>query len=371
MIFIPIISLLIIAYTILVVILIYGWKRNKKFHFSGNKFTTHVSVLIAIRNEEENIENLLHDLTQQTFPENLTEIIIIDDHSTDKSREIVFSFTQAHQNIKLVTCQDEQKGKKHALKVGLQHANGELIVTSDGDCRMEKKWLETIVSYYEINKPKMIIGPVVFDGEKTVFQKMQSLEFISLIGATAGLAGFKKPIMCNGANLAYEREIISEQKDFFNEKLASGDDVFLLHYLKKSDRDKIHFIKSKLAIVSTKAPGSLKTFINQRLRWASKSRNYKDADSILVTVLIFFSNLIFPVLLVATFFDFFFLYLFAGVFVFKTIIDFVFLFQICSFFKKRKLLIWFFPVQFFYFSYITIIGFISLFIKPEWKGRSL
>ncbi|HBX52904.1 MAG: hypothetical protein A2275_10125 [Bacteroidetes bacterium RIFOXYA12_FULL_35_11] len=369
MFFIFLTILFLFGYILLVALLIYGWAKNKKFIPSNQIPTTRVSVLIAIRNEEKNIGNLLHDLTQQTFPKSLSEIIIVDDHSTDRSREIVFSFTQKYPNIKLFSCWETQNGKKQALKIGLQQANGVVIVTCDGDCRMGEKWLHSIVSYYEIHKPKMIINPVIFEDEKTFFQKIQSLEFMSLIGATAGLAGIKKPIMCNGANLAYEREIISEQNNFFNDKLASGDDVFLLHHIKKTDRKKIHFFKSKEAIVTTKAQATFNAFVNQRLRWASKSKNYTDADSLIVSTLIFFSNLIFPVLLAASLFDFFFLYLFAGAFLLKSFIDFIFLYQICGFFEKKKLLIWFFPVQFFYFSYIAIIGLLSLFIKPEWKGR--
>ena len=153
--------------------------------------------------------------------------------------------------------------------------------------KMKNKWLLTIVSFYETKKSKMIVGPVLINSGERIFAQMQSLEFLSLVGAGAGAIGIHKPIMCNGANLAYEREIFLENSDDLLTKFASGDDVLFMLKLKKRFRNDISFLKSMEATVFSKAQFSLYDFYQQRKRWISKSRAYNDLDVILTAILVF------------------------------------------------------------------------------------
>lgn len=363
-------TFLVIHYFILVILIIFGWKKIKPFSPDSKTPAVKISVLIPFRNEEENLSQLLQDLSLQNYPDELLQFVLIDDHSTDKSKEIVLEYMNRNPKIQLLSCSDEEHGKKAALRLGYKNVIGNLIVTTDADCRLNSNWLRTMALHYEEYNSQMIIGPVVFDEEKSVFQKMQSLEFLSLIGSTAGLSGINRPIMCNGANLAYKKEIINGNIDFLNPSLASGDDVFLLHHLKEHNKNNIHFLKSKDAVVVTNAQSSLRAFISQRLRWASKSKGYKDSDSLIIALLIFITNTTLAILLMLSIVDLHYLFLFAALFLVKSFIDFIFLNQICTFFEKRKLLKWFIPVQLIYIFYVPIIGFLSLFIRSGWKGRT-
>ena len=89
----------------------------------------------------------------------------------------------------------------------------------------------------------MIVGPVSFHQEKSFFQKIQSLEFLSLIAMTAGAIKTGHPIMCNGANLAYEKQAFFDVGGFGIDRFSSGDDVFLLH--RKHLNDLILIAKEK------------------------------------------------------------------------------------------------------------------------------
>ena len=108
---------------------------------------TKCSILIAARNEAGNIENILSDIIQQEYPRELFEIIVINDHSDDKTAEIV-SFFQQGNVITLVNMPEGLQGKKEALTEGIKLSKSELILTLDADCRITKKWLSTMVSFY-------------------------------------------------------------------------------------------------------------------------------------------------------------------------------------------------------------------------------
>src|SRR5205085_4199561 len=103
--------------------------------------------------------------------------------------------------------------KKAAIQTGILQSTGELLITTDGDCMMDKNWLATIVSCYELHHPKMIAAPVLLTATN-FFGRMQQLEFLSLIAITASAIKACKPLMCNGANLAYTKEIFFEANGF-------------------------------------------------------------------------------------------------------------------------------------------------------------
>src|SRR5690606_17909477 len=162
-------------------------------------------------------------------------------------------------------------GKKAAIRTGLDYAKGDLIVTTDADCQMGANWLAVIEEFYHSQKLKMVIGPVALHAGDALFSQMQSIEFASLIGS--GAASFKLgiPSMCNGANLAYSKEVFFEVNGFEDTMhLASGDDEFLMHKVVEKYPEKVSFLKNKEAVVKTNSMPDLNSFFNQRIRWASK-----------------------------------------------------------------------------------------------------
>jgi cellulose synthase/poly-beta-1,6-N-acetylglucosamine synthase-like glycosyltransferase len=202
----------------------------------------------------------------------------------------------------LITLEAGKHGKKHALEAGIEKARGKLIVTTDADCAHGPNWLRSIALFYTRKKPKLIIGPVKMKG-KGFFEQFQSLEFLSLVASGAGAAGLGRPIMCNGANLAYEKDAFNELDDAFQMNEYSGDDVFLLHRMKAKYKKDISFLKSEDAMVFTESPPTLKAFFKQRTRWASKSKSYKDADTIIISLLVLLINLSIILSFTAAFFE--------------------------------------------------------------------
>src|SRR5690606_3333641 len=144
--------------------------------------------------------------------------------------------------------------KKKAIAKAIESCRGELIVTTDADCRMGTQWLKTIVGYFEQQDLYMLSSPVVYSEEKSFFERLQTLEFLYLIGLGAAGIGNGKPTTCNGANLAYRKDVFLELGGFNGiDNLASGDDELLLHKVAEKYADRIGFCKSREAIVYTDA----------------------------------------------------------------------------------------------------------------------
>ncbi len=366
-----------LIYTVLILGYTWGWYRLKKFvPGRGEKLSTRASIIIPARNEEQNIQMLLDDLLKQQISKQRFEIIVADDQSTDLTAEIVESFIQKHPELRLqlmrITHPNQTTTyKKMAISKAISQSTGELIITTDADCRVEPGWLNAILHYYETYQPKMIIGPVAFHHEESIFEKMQSLEFLSLIAITGGAISIGKPVMCNGANLAYEKEAFYETGGFDHDSFASGDDVFLLLKMKKKfGSDSIHFLKNLEAVVHTRAQKTLWDFYHQRTRWASKNKGY-DLRILFVSFSVYMTNLLIIAAYIYNIFNPAFLPVTLWATAIKIAVDIPILVGITNFVKRNRILLYTIPLIVFYPLYIILIGALGVVATYQWKGRKV
>ena len=147
-IFLDIVLIISALYFIFITAFTLGLYNLKEIFFSFYKKNyINVSVLIAARNEEKNIGNLLESLYNQTFSKELFEVIIIDDHSEDDTILIIENFIKEHKDINLKYFKSEKKGKKQAISQALHIAENELILVTDADCFLKTTWIESIVNF--------------------------------------------------------------------------------------------------------------------------------------------------------------------------------------------------------------------------------
>jgi len=359
-----------VSYILLLTSLIIGWKRINKFEKgSENPFPIFISVIISAKNEENNISQTLNSLLHQTLNSNSFEVLIIDDFSSDNTNNIIKEFCKQQSSFQLLSL-NEHKGKKFALDYGIKKAKGELIVTTDADCEFQAEWLQTIKDYYISSNAKMIIAPVLIKS-KSWFEHMQALDFFSLMVSGAAATGIKRPIMNNGANLAFSKEAYLGLNDPTNKKVSSGDDIFLLLKMKEEYPSKIHFLKSEKATVYTKPKESFTAYINQRKRWASKSKHYRDFDIIYTAVAVLLTNALLLAVLVSGIFYTNLLFIFLSLFTFKSIFDFTFLYETTHFFQQKPILKYFLLVQFANVFLIPFLAFSGIFTKTKWKGKMI
>ena len=371
-------------YLLLIGTYVFGWRTMPVWTRTSpsSNFQTSVCILIPARNEEEYIIDCLRAILEQRYPSDLLEIIVIDDFSTDKTADLVDYLVERVSNLRLLQLKDlvseEEKKKlnsfkKKALELAIAQTQQELIITTDADCVMDPLWLQTIVAYYEEHRPQLIAAPVCYKGEQSFVEKFQSLDFMGMMVSTGASIHLGIADMGNGANMTYTRTAFEAVNGFEGiDHIASGDDMLLMTKIAEKFPDQIRFLKNLDATVYTYPQPNWSSFVQQRLRWASKSAQYKDKriTFFLAAVYLFnvsiVVNLIGGVLGSTTM-----LVLFGLQFVLKSIFDFVYLRTASRFFNRSELLSLFLPSQLAHILYIIVIGFWSQFGKFEWKGRKV
>ncbi len=231
-----------------------------------------VSVVISARNEQENLPHLLYDLVNQDYPKENLEIIIANDRSTDNTGKIVKEMAQKHNNIKYIKIEDtsEIAPKKFALEKGIRESSGEIILSTDADCRVLKTWVSSMASSLD-KKGGITIG---FSRvlAKSFFDKYQLVDFFCIFIANVGFAGWDTYFSGSGQNLAYNRKSFFDIGGFKNkEKSISADDMFLVQSISSIGKCQINFNPD--SYVFTLPEKTIFNFINQRIRWSSYAKN--------------------------------------------------------------------------------------------------
>lgn len=353
---------LFIPYALLIIYYWHSWRAIPVF-VAAKEPVTRISVVIPARNEEKNIGRLLESLQQQDYPGDLFEIIVIDDHSEDETAAVLKRF----ENIKVIRLTGNviNSYKKKAVETGIAAASGDLIVTTDADCTMSPGWLRTIANFKEEKDAVFIAAPVVFENNSKVLQVFQALDFMVLQGITGAGVYRKKLSMCNGANMAYQKKAFEAVGGFTGiDHIASGDDMLLLFKIQQQYPSGVFYLKSATALVTTKPAGTWNDFFNQRIRWASKAKSYKDKRVFVVLVLVYLFNLLFPLLFITGNWLLAVMLLAA-----KTFVEMVFVAELARFFGKQPLIKYFLFFQPLHILYTVIAGLFGQFGKYEWKGR--
>ncbi len=332
-------------------------------------------MLIPARNEEENIVECLRSLSRQSYPYERFEVIILDDHSTDGTVEAVRSFAGGGLTFRCLEMAHVPRSvaltafKKFAIETGVGEAAGELIVTTDADCQFDPHWLATLSACYIEKGAKFIAAPVRIATEhRSLLAVFQTLDFITLQGITGAAAHSRFHSMCNGANLAYSRETFYEVGGFKDiDSIPSGDDLLLMHKIYRRYPDKIVFLKSPQAIVTTRAATSWKAFFHQRVRWASKADTYDDKRIFWVLLLVYVVNVVFLALLAGAFFNYWWLWLLLFLLLLKTIVEYPFVRDVATFFGQQRLMPWFPALQPLHIVYTIVVGWLGKFGSYVWK----
>ncbi len=325
-----------------------------KSYESGHK--PFVSIVVAFRNERQNLGILLKQLCNQTY--DLYEIVMVDDASDDGSLEFVENFDC--EKLKVFSLKNGS-GKKAAIKLGVSKASGKIIGFTDADCWVPDTWIEQMAGCMTGKKVSLCLGNVMITYSRLLsFKAIEALEFASLLASAAGAVGINLPFMSNGANLFVTKHLA--QKAELKQHLATGDDVFLLHYAVKN-RYKTGFCISRKATVATLPQGSLRKFLMQRIRWASKASNYSLLFPKFVAMAVFLANF---ALLLSLFLN---IKLFLLLFLIKATADFLLLSLYLVRYRQPKLLFWLPIIEIFYIFYAVIIAILSQTAGYEWKNR--
>jgi cellulose synthase/poly-beta-1,6-N-acetylglucosamine synthase-like glycosyltransferase len=365
-------GILLYVYGIIMLYYRYGWVRSHNlFQPNDYRSSTRFSIIIAARNEEKNIGACLDAIHQLNYPKALYEIIVIDDHSEDKTADIVASYN----DVTLLYLSDHIKDgnrayKKQALSLGISKSSGDYIVTTDADCIVPKNWLRCFDLIIQQKSTAFIAAPVMIQKEKNILQIFESLDFMMLQGITAAAVSTGLHTMSNGANLCYRKSAFEKVGGFAEvDGIASGDDMLLMQKIKQSFPNEIHYCKSREAIVTTVGAENLSSFIRQRIRWASKGKYYKEHKLKLILLSVFLLNFFLLLLMIGhlLYAELFFLLCIS--LCIKMIAELIFLIPVSLFYNKEKILPFFILLQPVHIFYMVIAAFLGYFTKYHWKGR--
>ncbi len=356
-----------------------GWNDLPEWRIPSDfQPKTKVSVVIPARNEGRRISACLHSVLSQSYPASLFEIILIDDHSEDETFSIVQKIAEENSQLRalrladFVKPEEVQSFKKKAIETGIAHAKGELIVCTDADCIVPFNWLSLLVSFFEKNNPAFIAAPVNFFQEKTLLERFQSLDLLGMMVVTAAGIHLRTNQMCNGANLAYPKAAFQELNGFQNiDSLASGDDMLLMQKIAARYPERIGFLKSSQAVAQTLAKPDLRSFISQRLRWATKTSSYRDRRVAAILALVFLYCL---TIILSFFFSIWWgwkaIILASFLWMVKALADYFVLRNAAYYFERKDLIKSFLPSQVLHLIYIAGIGLAANFVRRyTWKGR--
>lgn len=353
---------LVALYGAMFIFFLLAWRKKKTFTIPTKQATVRVSVIISARNEESTLPALLNSLRKQTYPTELWEVIIVDDHSDDATYALASA--SGLLNLLVVKVPNALFGKKAAIKYGVQQSEGELLLFTDADCYVGERWVEVFASHYTNTAHDFIAGPVTMVASG-LFERIQAMEFMSLVHSGACAIAANVPIMANGANMAVSRTLYTRHIGDLKSEYASGDDMFLLMGIKRTDRKKIDFLKSDLALVYTKPQPTLSLFIAQRARWAGKAKGYTDIEIVLIGALVFALNMALVLcLLFGAWFE-----LVCAMLV-KVGVDCLFTYSALKFYKQQKLISGF-PILFLLYPFYVLISMVFNFFPVKWKGRRI
>jgi cellulose synthase/poly-beta-1,6-N-acetylglucosamine synthase-like glycosyltransferase len=358
-----------ILYFLLLGFLLIGWGRLT--HTRNGLPAARISVVISVRNEERNITELLSALCSQTFKP--LEVILVDDHSTDHTVEIVETWkkTNASLPLRIIKLGQDAAGKKKAIATAVAQAKGDVIVTTDADCRVGAGWLLSIATRFSDEQVKLVAGAVRL-APGNFFGELQQVEQAALTGTTAAFIVINKPVMCNGANLAYRKAVFTEVNGYEgNEHIASGDDEFLLKKISARYPQGVAFNANPGSVVTTRPALSAWEFINQRVRWAGKWRKQQFGVSSVLALFVFLFNLTFlsiPLLAMQWVVS---LGTVSLLLLIKLFLELVCLKRITTWMGTPFNIHAFAALQFLYPPYVVFFGLISNWLNATWKGRKI
>lgn len=332
-----------------------------------------VSVIIPARNESLHIADCIQSVINQKYPRGLIEIIVVDDHSSDQTAVIA-----EQTGAKVLHLQDAGLSpntvayKKAALQYGIVQSKGELILTTDADCIAKPQWIHTMVQCLLHQKVVMVSGPVLMQSGLSFFEKFQSLDYSILQGITSAANAGGIHDLSSGANMCYVKNAFIDAGGYNHiDHIASGDDMLLQQKFRKKFPGKIYHCWNQNAIVATRPEKTFRSFLQQRIRWSSKTSAYQDSKIKWILAWVYLFNVSLITLTVCSLFSFQYFMVLCSILFLKILVEWRFVKNILNFFGNSHLIKSFIAFQPLHIFYVVVSGFLGLTGKYQWKGRTV
>jgi cellulose synthase/poly-beta-1,6-N-acetylglucosamine synthase-like glycosyltransferase len=239
-----------------------------------------LSIVVPARNEAEVIPWSLRSLLKQDYPGEW-EVIVVDDRSEDSTPDVLREWSSRDEHLRWIRIEEPAapSPKKFALAQGIRLAKGEVILTTDADCRYSASWARGLIRHLQPDVG-VVAGLTIFDlpGFRgvAIWQKIQWLDFFVQNFLAAGSLGWGHAASCNGSNLCFRREVFEMISGYGeHSSIISGDDVLFAQRVAKQTAWKVVFAATRETIVRSLPVTTFRDLLHQRLRWASKGLSYR------------------------------------------------------------------------------------------------
>ncbi|MFC1540844.1 glycosyltransferase [Candidatus Latescibacterota bacterium] len=351
---------------------LYAFYGHFRSHREIDSNTPTVSVIIAARNEEKTIGLLLEDLLKQSYPAEKTEIVVVDDCSEDKTASIVERFASKDTRVRLAsTCNSKSpySHKKRAVHEGILSSNGEIIVTTDADCRVTENWIGNVIKHFAPGID-LVAGEVIVEGGGLAGW-METLEFTGIQMMASGFMNAGFPVTCNGANLAYRRTAFERVGGFERiDRMVSGDDDLLMQKIAEGNPSKVVFVTDKESAVYTGAVRGFREFFTKRARWASKITTYPSKRAVVLLSLFFAYFVALPICLILAVYGAFHIGILSAGIGLKIAGDMTLVLYGLIKIERTKLMLLLPFAEIFHIPYIIAVNLKGFFGTFEWRDRT-
>jgi cellulose synthase/poly-beta-1,6-N-acetylglucosamine synthase-like glycosyltransferase len=323
------------------------------------------TVIVAARDEEDNIERCLKSLDLIDYPDSLLEIIIVDDRSTDKTGEIIDNYIQGKPKFKKIVTKKEigrLRGKTNALANAIEIAKGKIIFTTDADCTVLPTWVKSTVKYYA--EDVAAVNGYTTQEAYNCYSGMQALDFIYLLTLAAGTINLGAPISCMGNNMSFLKKAYLEVGGYQNLPFSVTEDFNLLYAIYKLKKYKIILPLNPESLVTSVPVPDYITLAKQKKRWGVGGLSVP-ARGYVIFVLGYLSAL--GVLATPFFYNSF---TWITIALFKIFIDFMVVVLINNRLGMRSKVKYFPAFELYFLIYAFLLPFLVFFNqKVQWKGR--
>ena len=365
------------AYCYLIIYILKQWNKikvigeNEKSQLSPS---LGISIIIPARNEADNIVPCIQAiLDNHDINKIAPQIVIIDDHSTDNTYQLVNDIDSPY--LKVISLAAEKSDdtsqinayKKAAISLGLNHCENEFIIQLDADTIVPVDYLKTIAQYQNYYSAEFLAAPIKFYPCTNLLHHFQQLDILGMMAVTGAGIVSNQWHMANGANMCYKKKHVNYNPT----DAASGDDIFTIQKIAHDHHEDIHYIKDKNAIVTTTPVSTYTDLYQQRIRWATKNKSMPRLTMQMMMGIPYINAILILVhLSMMIFFGEHIILLFLFHMMTKLMIDYVYLKELTDHFDAQESMKYFLTSNVMHIIYITLIGTLSFFVKKySWKGR--
>ena len=251
--------------------------KQKRF-FKTNDEYPNISILIAVRNEEDNIIDCLKSLELLDYPKDKIEILIGNDQSTDQTEQLITDFIQGKAYFKLINIFNQMgkaKAKANVLAHLFENSSHEIIFVTDADIHVNANWIKSIVPYFNNHKIGIVSGTTVVNG-KGFFTNMQSIDWLYFSGLLIAFDNLGLKSTAVGNNMAVIKKAYLATGGYQNLDFSVTEDLALFKAIKNKGYESINLLEND-NLNQSKPQYSLMNFLHQRKRWliGAQGLNFK------------------------------------------------------------------------------------------------